>query len=193
MWRIIVLNLKPLTLSFLLIGTGLSMMARPVYRTLRRTLDQIQTNLIWNVMADREFREESGACVARLKCPSAGIDSLISFDATQENLWRYPCWSRNSVKPWEHGLIIVQGHRDAHFRNLNHIAEGDKVLLETGEGHTDTYTASSSEIVKKEDLAWSVEEKKNQDGLLLISCYPFRFTGPAPYRYLVWLKKLETE
>jgi sortase A len=84
--------------------------------------------------------------------------------------------------PWERGNTAVAAHRDGLFRPLQHVQRGDLVRMRTTHGDFD-YIVSGTRIVQPDDL--SVLANSDTDSLTLITCYPFRYVGHAPQRFVV--------
>jgi sortase A len=84
--------------------------------------------------------------------------------------------------PWNDGNSALAAHRDALFKPLERVRVGDLLRLETPHGTFD-YRVRETLIVDPDDL-W-VLDPTPQPMLTLISCYPFRYVGPAPRRFIV--------
>jgi sortase A len=78
---------------------------------------------------------------------------------------------------------VITGHRDSFFLPLRRARAGDLVDLVDASGSTRTFRLSSKRIVTDDDY-W-VTDQTGRPRLTLITCYPFRWKGSAPYR-LVW-------
>jgi sortase A len=84
--------------------------------------------------------------------------------------------------PWEHGNSAIAAHRDTLFRPLEHVRAGDVVRMRTTHGDFE-YRVKSTRIVEPDDV--SVLSASGADALTMITCYPFRFVGHAPQRFIV--------
>lgn len=84
--------------------------------------------------------------------------------------------------PWEPGNTAVAGHRDTVFRPLARIRVGDVIAINT-RGQRYEYTVRDTRVVEPSDL--SVLQDGPTPSLTLITCYPFRFIGPAPKRFII--------
>ncbi|WP_010197357.1 class D sortase [Bacillus sp. m3-13] len=84
--------------------------------------------------------------------------------------------------PGDGGNIVLSGHRDTVFRRLEEIKVGDKVVFEFG-GGLYTYKIGKIRVVDKEDT--SVVVPRPSEVLTITTCYPFRFIGSAPERYVL--------
>lgn len=87
-----------------------------------------------------------------------------------------------SVLPGVSDNSVLAGHRDSVFRNLGDLKLGDLMTVRTSYG-TFVYEVHKIRIVKANDRTVIVPTK---DAVLTLStCYPFRFIGNAPKRYVV--------
>jgi LPXTG-site transpeptidase (sortase) family protein len=87
-----------------------------------------------------------------------------------------------SVLPGVSDNSVLAGHRDSVFRNLGQLKIGDLMTVRTTYG-TFVYEVHKIRIVNANDRTVIVP---TQDAVLTLStCYPFRFIGNAPKRYVV--------
>jgi LPXTG-site transpeptidase (sortase) family protein len=87
-----------------------------------------------------------------------------------------------SVLPGVSDNSVLAGHRDSVFRNLGQLKIGDLMTVRTSYG-TFVYEVHKIRIVNANDRTVIVP---TQDAILTLStCYPFRFIGNAPKRYIV--------
>jgi len=87
-----------------------------------------------------------------------------------------------SVLPGVSDNSVLAGHRDSVFRNLGELKLGDLMTVRTSYG-TFVYEVHKIRIVDANDRTVIVPTK---DAVLTLStCYPFRFIGNAPKRYVV--------
>ena len=87
-----------------------------------------------------------------------------------------------TAMPGQGGNLALAGHRDSYFRGLKDLQRGDPIRLRT-HGGVDTYSVDRFEIVSPENV--SVLKTTEEPSLTLITCYPFRFLGNAPQRFVV--------
>jgi len=85
--------------------------------------------------------------------------------------------------PDQPGNCAVAGHRDSYFRGLEHVRPGDEVEVETRTGSFD-YRVVWTKVVDPKDT-WVLEPVKGESTLTLVTCYPFRWIGHAPHRFVV--------
>jgi sortase A len=87
-----------------------------------------------------------------------------------------------SVLPGVSDNSVLAGHRDSVFRNLGQLKIGDLMTVRTSYG-TFVYEVHKIRIVNANDRTVIVPA---EDAILTLStCYPFRFIGNAPKRYIV--------
>jgi sortase A len=84
--------------------------------------------------------------------------------------------------PGETGNAALAAHRDTYFHRLGEVQVGDVINVKTrrGEHH---YRVARTAIVKPGDI--SVLDNTPVATLTLVTCYPFRYVGTAPQRFVV--------
>ena len=87
-----------------------------------------------------------------------------------------------SVLPGVSDNSVLAGHRDSVFRNLGEVKLGDLMTVRTDYG-VFVYEVHKIRIVKADDK--TVIVPTDEAVLTLSTCYPFRFVGNAPKRYIV--------
>jgi sortase A len=141
----------------------------------------------------REYRQDPerparpGDPGAWLTVPAAGIDRPVFKGDSRENLLRGPCL----VEPPTAGpgnLRVISAHRDLDFRGLEKLSPGDTVRLELPGADFQDYRVSEIEILTPAAAAERLREKAGEDWLVLLTCHPFRYLGPAPRRFLAWAR-----
>ena len=84
--------------------------------------------------------------------------------------------------PGAAGNVGIAAHRDSFFRSLAGIVPLDRIRLQTSEGSWE-YTVESTRVVQPSNV--SVLANADRPELTLVTCYPFRYVGPAPLRFIV--------
>lgn len=109
--------------------------------------------------------------------PVAGSVDAATLEA-------HPGWLPTSVKPGKEGVCVVYGHRNRnHLLVLKDIDYGDKILVTMPDGKTYTYVVEQTEILESdEELRIPTIEGKH---LILMTCYPFYYSGHAPKKFVV--------
>jgi sortase A len=123
-----------------------------------------------------------GAPFARLSIPRIGLDVIVVEGTRKEDLLKGPGHLVGSADPGAGDNCVIAAHRDLHFRGLDRLVPGDLIRLNSG-GKNSEYRVETSRVVSPDDN--SVLASSHEALLTLITCYPFRFVGPAPKRYVV--------
>lgn len=87
-----------------------------------------------------------------------------------------------SVLPGEQDNCVLSGHRDTHFSRLGELVIGDRLNVRTSAGYF-SYEIRRIRIVDKDDRTVIVPTP--QAVLTISTCYPFRYVGNAPDRYIL--------
>ncbi|MGL5870237.1 MAG: class D sortase [Clostridium chrysemydis] len=116
-----------------------------------------------------------------------GEEIPLLIGATEENLKDGANIYDNGILPGENGTVIILGHRETTFGFLENIKENDKIEIETL-GRTYTYKVNKTFITKPDDK--KILENKKGKNLTLVTCYPFKYVGPAPERFIVNLTEV---
>jgi sortase A len=94
-----------------------------------------------------------------------------------------------SPLPGQGGNVVLAGHRDTFFRSLEHIRVDDAIYLESSAG-TELYVVDWIRVVAPTDI--EVLKNTGSATLTLVTCYPFRFIGSAPERFVVRARHIVT-
>jgi sortase A len=78
--------------------------------------------------------------------------------------------------------MAFAAHRDTFFRSLKDLKMDDTIRLTTPDGVTE-YHVVSTKIVPPSDT--SALDDASDQRLVLVTCYPFYYVGPAPKRFIV--------
>lgn len=116
-----------------------------------------------------------------------GEEIPILFGANTENLRYGATIYDNGIMPGDKGTVIILGHRETTFAFLEHINKEDEIEIETLNG-TYKYKVEKTFITNPEDER--ILEQRKGNNLTLVTCYPFRYVGPAPDRFIVNLKQI---
>ena len=125
-----------------------------------------------------------GQAWGRIAVPRVGIDLVVYEGVADATLRKGPGHVIDSAAPGSpSGNCVISGHRDSFFRRLEDIREGDLVFVRGLDGRATIYRLASKSVVLPENV--SVLRPSADRRLTLITCFPFHWVGPAPYR-LVW-------
>jgi LPXTG-site transpeptidase (sortase) family protein len=126
--------------------------------------------------------------VGRLDIPRIGLSAIVSEGIDNRTLRRALGHIPGTALPGDTGNVGIAGHRDTFFRKLEHIRHNDTITLTTVNG-TYRYVVQSIQVVDPDYT--EVLRNFGRSTLTLITCYPFRFVGPAPRRFVVKARAVE--
>lgn len=107
----------------------------------------------------------------------------VAYGVEENTLEKTPGWLTTSALPGEDGMCVVYGHRNRnHLKVLEKVERGDAITV-TMDGAGYTYTVSDITIYEStDDLRLPLVDDRT---LVLVTCYPFRYSGHAPGKCLV--------
>jgi len=127
------------------------------------------------------WSDARGTPVARMTIPRLGLDEVVVEGVGDDELRAGPGHMIGSVLPGDSGTSVISAHRDRHFHALGGIAMGDTVVTESMRGRV-VWTVSRIRVVRAEDSALNARPTPT---LMLTTCWPIRYVGPAPDRLIV--------
>lgn len=124
---------------------------------------------------------KSGAAFT-LKIKDRTISVANSVD--EATLDKTPGWLTTSASPGQDGMCVVYGHRNrTHLRVLEKVENGDIIKATMPDGTVYTYTVSDIQIYENTaDMRLPLMDGKT---IVMVTCYPFRYSGNAPGKYVV--------
>jgi len=128
-----------------------------------------------------------GSLVGRIDIPRLDLSAVVFEGTSDDTLARGVGHLRGSAGPGERGNLVLAGHRDTFFRELQGIRQGDEVNIKGPEGEFE-YKVESTAIVEPDQT--EVLKPSDDATLTLITCYPFRYIGNAPERFIVRATKI---
>jgi sortase A len=147
--------------------------------------DELQTQQKNQIGVPRTAFKE-GDVLGKMEIPRIGM-SVAVLEGTKSRILRLGVGHiEGTVLPGYTGNSGIAGHRDTFFRNLKGIRLNDEIRLQTASGLFQ-YRVDWVKVVEPDDM--SVLEPSANSALTLVTCYPFRFLGAAPKRFVVHAKK----
>jgi sortase A len=131
----------------------------------------------------------SGAPLARLRLPRLDLAVMVAEGTGEEVLRRAVGHLAGSDLPGDSGHVVLAGHRDTFFRPLEAADVGDIVEIDTGVESL-AYRVSWIRVVEPTDV-WVLEDP-GYPALTLVTCYPFRYVGDAPQRFIVRAHRVDS-
>ncbi|WP_129645263.1 class D sortase [Peristeroidobacter agariperforans] len=125
---------------------------------------------------------EASGLQGLLEIPSLGLRTPLYSDTSEFNLNRGAGLIAGMSVPGHGGNLGVAAHRDGIFRALENIRVGAAIEVRTASFHY-VYHVTSIAIVDRTDAA--LLRHTDEPAITLVTCYPFRFVGPAPRRFVV--------
>ena len=120
---------------------------------------------------------------AVLRIPRLGLEVPVLEGTDDLTMNRGTGHVPGTALPGEPGNVAIAGHRDGFFRSLKDVTPGERIDLERPNGQVDHYTVDGFQIVQPSDT--SALKATTDSTLTLVTCYPFRFVGSAPQRFVV--------
>jgi sortase A len=127
-------------------------------------------------------RPAPGSMLGRLEIPRLRVAAIVRAGSDARTLRLAVGHIAGTALPGERGNVGLAAHRDTFFRRLGEIRSGDAVTLVTPDG-TFVYQVAGTDIVEPKDV--SVLDPTEEPALTLVTCYPFRYIGSAPKRFIV--------
>jgi len=125
---------------------------------------------------------QAGAPIGRLSIPRLNLAVVVAEGLSTEVLQRAVGHLAGSTRPGGDGNVVLAGHRDTFFRPLEWIRTGDRIDLDDGVRNR-AYVVEWTEVVTPDRI--DVTGPTSEAALTLITCYPFRYIGSAPERFVV--------
>lgn len=117
-----------------------------------------------------------------LEIPSLNLRTPIYSDTSEVNLNRGAGLIAGMSMPGQGGNLGVAAHRDGIFRALENIRVGAAIEVRSA-GFQYVYRVTSIAVVDRTDAA--LLRRTAEPAITLVTCYPFRFIGAAPWRFVV--------
>jgi len=136
----------------------------------------------------RPWPSFDGVPIMRLAIPQHNINQIVLKGTSGQALAFGPAFHEESFLPQEKKITIISSHRDSHGIFIKKLQLGEEIKIQDADNHWHTYTIDNFFVinVQKEKIATD----KNEDRLLLITCYPFdAIRSGTSLRYIVSAKK----
>lgn len=113
-----------------------------------------------------------------------GTDITVNYGVEEDTLKKSPGFLPSSALPGTEGTCAIYGHRNrSHFKVLKNAEVGDSIKVTMADGTTFTYTITDITIYEStSDWTMPVTTGKT---MVLVTCYPFQYSGHAPGKCVV--------
>ena len=128
-----------------------------------------------------------GSVIGRIDIPRLGLTSVVTEGTDAGTLLHAVGHVPGTALPGRPGNSVLAGHRDTYFRPLARVARNDTIRVTTPFG-TYSYRVTATRIVTPAQT--DVLSPSSSSTLTLLTCYPFRYIGRAPLRFVVQAEEL---
>ena len=130
---------------------------------------------------------EYGTQYATIEIPRIDANLPVYFGDTLEILKKGVGHSSGSYFPGEGGSILYMGHNSKKvFRRFSELQIGDEIKVTTTYGEYN-YKICDMQLIKETELE-KVPIQREEEILMIYTCYPFNNVGYATQRYVVYAK-----
>ena len=191
-------------LPLLLVIMAVSLSAKPIYIVAKAYLAQHLLNKAWQeTLAGNNSKANTQKPWAWADTYPVGRLAFMDEQGNFNNEWIVlagfsartmafgPAWLQDSAMPNQSGNTVLSAHNDSHFKQLQNLEIGDKLMLESKDAQQLTYQVTEITIVEQNDnRAYEYIDGKT---LTLITCYPFTISRlPKTKRLIVQAKAIPT-
>ena len=126
---------------------------------------------------------------ARITVSGTTVDSPVFWGDSETELNRGVGTFTGTWLPGFGRTTLLAGHRNTDFAGLQTVQIGAVITIETFYG-TYTYEVVRTEVFHMNTAAEAVDFFRDDDNVILYTCYPFDLIGAARYRLFVFGNKL---
>ena len=172
-----------------LIALGVALLAAGFWLPAKAELAQHLLNRAWDRTTDGDAAAKPWPWadthpVARLTLPGGREPMTVLAGASGRNLAFAPALLDGSAAPGTHGVTVIAGHRDTHFRTLAALAIGDDLKLERPDGSVYVYRVTDLDVVDSAHAELRLDA--DESIVVLVTCWPFEAVTPGgSWRYVV--------
>jgi sortase A len=127
-----------------------------------------------------------GAPMGRLIIPAIGLDEVVVEGVDDAQLNAGPGHLPGSAIPGQPGNAVISAHRDRHFHSLGNVALGDTIITQTLAGRARWVVIARRVVASGEPALFAA----NEPTLTLTTCWPIRYLGPAPDRFILTARRV---
>lgn len=163
----------------------------PSQSTAEQPLQENNSNAILDILPVEESVESSAPYNANGILGHLiynGKSVIVRDDIDAATLEKSPGWVPDSSLPGNSGMSIIFGHRNRkHLKLIEPIQVGDTILFRfVSDNRLVSYDVTDVQIFEKTS-DWTLPVT-DEDVLVLVTCYPFEYTGNAPGKFQVIAK-----
>jgi len=129
-----------------------------------------------------QYLPGKGAVLGHLEIPRLRL-SVVVLEGSGESILSVAAGHIEGTSfPGQSGNVGIAAHRDTFFHSLARVRPHDIITVKTING-TFNYAVSRTEVVAPSNVG--VLHETTDAELILVTCYPFRYKGPSPKRFIV--------
>ena len=178
-------------MALVLLAAGTALVASALYIPAKAALAQVLLERAWT----RTQAGESGVRpwpwaditpVAVLEVPRLGERSIVLEGASGQAMAFGPGHMINTPPIGARGTAVVAAHRDTQFSYLQHVKNGDRIVVKTADGTDRAFRVVETRVVRADASGLDPTEGGPTGArLALVTCYPFNGVLRGPLRYVV--------
>lgn len=143
--------------------------------------------LTYSSESDEKPEKTAGEVLGQLIVHNQSINIYNGID--EETLKNGPGWMPESTLPGDEGMSVILGHRNRnHLKIIENVQVGDEISFCYLKGRTVSYSVTDVQIF--ENSADWVLPQPDGNMLVIVTCYPFRYSGSAPGKFMLMCKCL---
>ena len=122
-----------------------------------------------------------------------GSSVMVRDSIDADTLEKSPGWMPDSALPGADGMSVILGHRNRkHLKLIENVKIGDALSFRfVSDNHLVSYTVTDVQIFEK-TADWTLPVS-DENILVVVTCYPFQYTGNAPGKYMVVCRRQDNE
>lgn len=137
--------------------------------------------------SDEDPEKTAGGVLGQLIVNNQSVKIYAGID--EETLKSGPGWMPESTLPGDDGMSVIFGHRNRnHLKIIENAQVGDEISFCFLDGRTISYNVTEVQIFENSS-DW-VLPQPNGNMLVIVTCYPFRYSGSAPGKFQVVCDKI---
>lgn len=131
---------------------------------------------------------EAGERLGRLSIAGTAVDCALYYGDADAQLELGAGLYTGAGLPGQGACVLVGGHTNTYFRDLEKVQPGDEIRLELDYGEY-RYQVTGWKIARADD-ATAYDLDPEQEQLVLYTCYPFGALYETPLRYFVFGQRI---
>lgn len=132
--------------------------------------------------SDEDPEKSAGGVLGQLIVNNQSVKIYAGID--EETLKSGPGWMPDSALPGDDGMSVIFGHRNRnHLKIIENVQVGDEIGFCYLDGRTISYSVTDVQIF--ENSADWVLPQPDRNMLVIVTCYPFRYSGNAPGKFQI--------